>query len=409
MMHIGALSFRRAPRVLGALLGIAAFGFPLRAFASGLPQSAAATFHAASQPGLETALLPTLDPTAHAANLLVLRDGDVLCFWFSGTAEGQSNVGIVASRLPRGSRTWQRPLLIDRKEGKSYQNPVPFQAPGGRIWLLHTQQDAGQGQANAQVLRLVSGDNGRTWSKPEILFATPGSFTRQPPVLMDEGAWLLPMYVTPSASIVAGALSNYSLVQISRDSGATWRACPIPASNGLVQPSVVRLGPTAYRAFLRSRSADWIYESSSSDGCNWTPPHPTVLPNNNSSIQAIRLRDGHLVLAFNNSSGPSRRNTPQSGPRFPLSVALSSDEGKTWTQVRDLETDRDSSSSTTQNSQRNSPPEFSYPSLVQLPDGRILIAYTWRRVAIKAALFSEHWLQMGATTGEFKPRVPTIR
>lgn len=217
------------------------------------------------------------------------------------------------------------------------------------------------------------------------------------------------MYVTPSAGIVADALSNFSVVQISRDSGATWRACPIPASNGFVQPSVVRLGPTAYRAFLRSRFADWIYESISSDGCTWSPPHPIVLPNNNSSIQAIRLRDGHLVLAFNNSSGPSRQHTLQTGPRFPLSVALSSDEGKTWSHVRDLETGRDSSPSSSQSSQRKSPREFSYPSLVQRPDGRILVAYTWRRVAIKAALFSEHWLQMGTTTGEFKPRAPTIR
>lgn len=92
-----------------------------------------------------------------------------------------------------------------------------------------------------------------------------------------------------------------------------------------------------------------------------------------------------------------------------VSVALSSDEGKTWTHVRDLETGRDPSSSSTQDSQRKSPQEFSYPSLVQLPGGRILVAYTWRRVAIKAALFSEHWLQMGATTGEFKPKAPTIR
>lgn len=409
MTHVVAWCFHRAPRVLAAILGIVAFGFPLRASASGPPPSAAASFHAASQPGLQIALLPALDPTAHAANLLVLRNGDVLCFWFSGAAEGQSNVGIVVSRLARGSRTWQHPRLIDRQDGKSYQNPVPFQAPDGRIWLLHTEQDAGQGQANARVLRLLSGDDGRTWSKPEVLFATPGSFTRHPPVLMNEGAWLLPMYVTPSAGIVAGALSNYSLVQISRDSGATWRTCPIPASNGLVQPSVVRLGPTAYRAFLRSRFADWIYESSSSDGCTWTPPHPTELPNNNSSIQAIRLHDGHLVMAFNNSSGPSRQHTPQTGPRFPLSVALSSDEGKTWTHVRDLETGRDSSSRSTQNSRRNLPQEFSYPSLVQLPDGQILVAYTWRRVAIKTALFSEHWLQMGATTGEFKPRAPAIR
>jgi predicted neuraminidase len=37
-----------------------------------------------------TAYLDQLYPSAHAANLLLLDNGDVLCFWFSGTLEGAS-------------------------------------------------------------------------------------------------------------------------------------------------------------------------------------------------------------------------------------------------------------------------------------------------------------------------------
>lgn len=361
------------------------------------------TFHESSEPGLETALLPTLFASSHAANLLVLRNGDVLCFWFSGTWEGDSNVGIVVSRLPRGTSTWEKPILIDQQPGKSYQNPVPFQAPDGRIWLFHTSQSAGKGQADAQVLRVWSDDDGHTWSKPEVLFAKPGSYARQPVVIMDDGAWLLPMYYTPSAGITNGATSNYSVTEISHDSGKTWQECRVPESNGLVQPSVVKVGKSAYVAFFRSRYADWVYRSTSSDGCHWAPPTPTTLPNNNASIQVTRLRDGRLAIAFNNSSAGVYDHKPHTGPRVPLSVALSDDNGEHWTSVRDLERGDGDASADQHFPKRSAREEFSYPSILQLPGGKILVAYTWRREAIKAALFSEAWVGEGNTTGQFRP------
>jgi predicted neuraminidase len=366
-------------------------------------RNADATFHAGSSPGLRTALLPAIYPSSHAANLLVLRNGDVLCFWFSGTWEGHSNVGIVVSRLPKDSMTWSKPILIDREAGRSFQNPVPFEDAHGRIWLFHTSQAAGMGQANAEVLDVRSHDGGHTWSQPKVLFAKAGSFTRQPMVVVSDGTWLLPMYYTPSAGITKGAASNYSVVKISKDEGKRWNECLIPDSDGLVQPSVLKLGATSYVAFFRSRYADWIYRSTSSDGCHWVPPQPTELPNNNSSMQAVRLADGHIAMAFNNSSGPERVRKPQTGARVPLSVAISNDDGKTWTSVRDLETSTAGSSGEEHFPKHTGRDEFSYPSIVQLPNGEILVAYTYRRYAIKAAMFSEEWVQSGTTEGKFKP------
>ena len=39
--------------------------------------------------------------------------------------------------------------------------------------------------------------------------------------------------------------------------------------------------------------------------------------------------------------------------------------------------------------------EFSYPALLQARDGRIHLAYTWRRQGIKHAVFNEAWLDGG--------------
>ena len=353
------------------------------------------------EPGLRAAMLPALYASSHASNLVLLANGDLLCFWFSGTWEGDSGVGIVMSRLPRGSQTWQQTTLIDNQQGKSFQNPVGFEDKSGRLWLFHTSQTANQGQADANVMKLWSDDHGKTWSKPEVLFSQPGAFTRQPVVIMDDGAWLLPMYYTPSKGITTGAENNYSVTEISSDSGKTWHECKIPDSDGLVQPNVLKTGSHSYIAFFRSRFADWVYRSTSTDGCTWTPPVKTSLPNNNSSIQVALLRNGHMVIAFNNSSSPEGPRKPRTAPRVPLSVALSEDKGLTWTAVRDLERGDTSSHGDKHFPAHEGRDEYSYPAVIQIANKNLIVAYTYRRLEIKAVEFNEQWIKGGTSTGKF--------
>ncbi len=90
--------------------------------------------------GLREAYLVPIFPSAHAANLLELKNGDLLCAWFSGSWEGNSNVAIVVSRLPAGASEWSKPKVIGHHEGESYQNPVLFEAPDNVLWLFHTTQ-----------------------------------------------------------------------------------------------------------------------------------------------------------------------------------------------------------------------------------------------------------------------------
>lgn len=350
--------------------------------------------------GAETAYLPELFSMSHASNSIALRNGDLLCFYFSGKVEGASNVAIVMSRLPKGSHQWTKPVVVAQRAGHSLQNPVPFEPSAGHLWLLHTAQ-VGLNEDTAEIFRQESTDNGRTWSKPTVLFAKPGSYDRNKFVVMKPGEWMLPMYHMPSASIVEGANQDYSAVQITTDGGRHWKECAIPGSDGLVQPSVVKLSAHHYLALMRSRDADWIYQASSADGCDWSRPIATVLPNNNSSIQLIRLRDGHLVLAFNNSQAQTVWGKPIVSWRRPLSVALSVNGGNTWDWVRDVERGRlwmkwngDETAD-----------EYSYPSIIQARDGMLYLSYTYNRKTIKVMSFREGWIKRGTTDGEYKPEV----
>jgi predicted neuraminidase len=355
--------------------------------------------------GLEEGYLAPLFASSHAANLLLLKSGDLLCVWFSGTWEGQSDVGIVMSRLPKGSKQWSKPQLVDHHIGESYQNPVLFQTPSGAVWLIHTTQAAGEGQANAKVLVAKSDDNGNHWTTPTVLFDQAGAFVRQRLLVMPNQDWMLPMYFTPSKGITTGAESNYSVVKISSDRGAQWKTCAVPKSEGMVQPDVVPLADGSYVMFFRSRFADYIYKSVSKDGCTWTEPQKTPLPNNNSSIQVAKLTNGNLVIAFNNVGSVVTRGKPQAGPRKPLSIAISDDGGNTWPWVRDLETGKLRGGEMAVESVKKNEPgreEYSYPSIIQGSDQKIYVAYTYRRFTIKAVRFDENWIKKGTTEGTFR-------
>jgi len=359
-------------------------------------------FRTSSTKGVEEAYLEKLFQSSHAANLVQLHNGDLLCFWFSGTREGESNVAIVMSRLPKGSEQWGKTVEIDHQEGRSFQNPVAFQVADGRLWLLHTSQPAGQGQANAEVLYLTSDDAGQTWTNPRPLFTQPGSFIRHPPVLISANNWLLPMYYTPSRSTTDGAESHYSAVKITSDAGKSWSECRIPQANGLVQQSIVRLTTGRFVGFFRSRYADFIYKNTSEDGCEWTVPIPTHLPNNNSSIQSAMLKDGFLVIAFNNSSAGITRDKTGSSLRKPLSIALSQDSGETWPWIRDIETGSSAGQPSGTHNDKGAHDEYSYPSLLQDANGKIVVAYTYRRETIKVVRFDEGWIKQNNTVGKFK-------
>lgn len=362
------------------------------------------TLRASSIKGVEEAYLEKLFRSSHAVNLVKLQNGDLLCFWFSGTREGDSNVAIVMSRLAKGSKQWSKTVEIDHQEGRSFQNPVAFQLPDGSLWLLHTSQGAGEGQTNAEVLYLTSDDAGKTWTDQRPLFTQPGSFVRQPPVLISEKVWLLPMYYTPTRNITDGAESHYSAIKLTSDGGKSWKECKVPQSNGLVQPSVLRLANGHFLGFFRSRYADFIYQSTSENGCDWTVPAPTHLPNNNSSIQSALLRDGSVVIAFNNNSSRVTRDTTGVAARKPLSIALSQDGGQTWPWVRDIDTGE--SAGQQKKILDWTHEEYSYPSLLQDANGKINVAYTYNRDDIKVVRFDEEWIKQGHTEGKFKGDSP---
>ncbi|MGX0496403.1 sialidase family protein [Klebsiella aerogenes] len=367
-------------------------------------------------PHLAWAMLPSGCPQNHAANLLPLPDGTLLCVWFGGSQEGKADISVWGARLAPGAASWSEATKLSDDPQRSEQNPVLFQAPDGVLWLLWTAQHAGN-QDTAIVRYRQSRDGGKHWGAIATLLDEPGTFIRQPISVMPNGNWLLPVFycrTRPGEKWVGN--DDVSAVKISADGGKSWRDVAVPQSLGCVHMIITPLADGSLAAFFRSRWADHIWYSRSTDfGESWSAPIPTTLPNNNSSIQVTTLSNGDLALVFNNMSAAGaserraslydeiedddgRKEPERTGktafwgaPRAPMTVAISADGGKSWPWMRNL--DEGDGYCMTNNSEQKLNREFSYPSIKQGEDGNLQIAYTWYRQAIKYVRVSPQWVK----------------
>lgn len=361
------------------------------------------------------AYIPSTYRDNHASNLIELENGDILCVWFAGLSEGASDVKIAISRLDKGADHWTQPQLITDDYERSEQNPSLFQGPDGMLWLMHTAQLSRGKMTNeewaeklkrgevkghfsmqetAEVRLRTSKDNGHSWSEMTSLFTKPGAFCRHPILVMSNGEWIFPMWYSQGEEDASKPQygGDYSVVQVSGDEGKTWQEYEVPGSVRRVHMSIVETRPGHLVAFFRSRSADRIYRSFSEDyGRTWSEPKALGLPNNNASIQAIRLQSGAIALIYNEAKGGDDPTAVKWGaPRVPVVIALTYDEGESFPYKRVIEPGDGYAGE----SNRRLNHTYHYPCIMQSRDGDIHVSYTWHgRDCIMYHRISEGWIK----------------
>jgi len=293
-------------------------------------------------------------PGCHASTIEETSNG-VIASWFGGTAERNPDVGIWVSLYEKGS--WSKPVEVAdgvQHKDKRYPtwNPVLFNT--GKELLLFFK--VGPTPSTWWGELTVSFDEGKTWSLPRRLPEDILGPIKNKPVLLSNGVLLC-----PSSSEHDGWRVH---MEMTGDNGKTWeRTAALNEKNiGAIQPSVLIHPSGKIQMVCRSREAEILTSWSTDNGRTWSELKPAGLPNPNSGIDAVTLKDGRHLMVYNHQG--SGRNI--------LNVAVSSD-GIEWKAAALLENDQKGT-------------EYSYPAIIQTSDGLVHITYTWNRKLIRHAI-----------------------
>ncbi len=311
-------------------------------------------------------------PSCHASTIVETPEG-LAAAWFGGTREGHTDVGIWLSRKLDGK--WTEPVEVANgiePDGQRYScfNPVLFQPSDGPLMLFYK---VGKHPKVWLGYRKTSTDNGRTWSKADLLPAPLVGPVKNKPVVLRNG------------DILSGSSTEHdgwrAHFERSTDGGKTWQFIG-PVNDGVeigaIQPSILFLGGEALLAIGRTKQGKVFQIGSSDAGKTWGAMTLTELPNPNSGTDALTLADGRHLLVYN--------HVPKG--RTPLNVAVSKD-AKTWQAALVLE---------------NEPGEYSYPAVIQTRDGMVHATYTWKRQKIRHATIDPRQLSPREMNGAAWPQ-----
>lgn len=314
----------------------------------------------------------------HPASITELANGDLFVVYYGGSGEYALQTGVFGSRYDHATKQWSIPKVIASDPFRSVGNGVVWQAPDGLVWLFYVVR-WGETWSTSRIQAKISRDNAGSWSESFVVSERQGMMVRGRPIVLASGEYLLPAYYE----------TGYDPELVAPDSGgwflrwdsklAQWvEAGRIHSRKGNIQPAAVELTPGHLIAYCRRGGGygpvtdGYIVRAESLDGGRtWSEGQDSQFPNPNAAVDLIKLRNGNLLLVFNNSMTD----------RDPLTVALSADRGRTWPWQRDLAV---------------GPHDYAYPVAIQTRDGKIHVVYTSEmRTVVNHAVFDEEWIQGG--------------
>lgn len=369
-------------------------------------------------------IFPLVSKHVHGSSLVECRNGDLLACWFQGSGERTADDVVVnGARLKKGAKDWSPVFLMADTPGFPDCNPVLFIDRHKRLWLFWIPVLAHRWeccQLKYRISQDYQGEGPPIWSWQDVIILDPGeAFSKTIEQKFDElkfgeGMWgeYAPPYrrmiieaakdpykrqtgwmtrihpfVLPSHRILLPLYSdgfNISLVAISDDDGKNWRASSPIVGLGPTQPTLVRRKDGAIVAYLRdSGDAPGRVQVSTSrdDGESWSAAVDTDIPNPDSSLEVVALKDGHWLMIHNDTEEGRHR----------LTASLSDDEGATWKWRRVLEPPARTGG-------REEAMTFAYPSVIQTPDGLVHMTYSYSTAkgnSIRHAILNTAGLKSG--------------
>ena len=299
----------------------------------------------ASQPAIfKTVVCPISkdNPRNGEGDIAVLNDGRLLLVYShwtrAGAAADDAPADIRGRTSSDGGRTWSDDFVMIPNDAMNLMSVSLLRLHNDELMLVYGRRHS---NADMSFHARFSSDEGKSWSADSLVTTKRGyQAVNNARVIQLQSRRLLAPAFFCRGKTWKDDYYFFGVVYHSDNNGRTWRdgeqRIDVDASSlGTDEPAVVELTDGRVMMLIRTDTGR-IWRCYSRDGgVTWSKPAATDLASPSSPATIRRIPStGDLLLVWNNTP-PRPRNRGQ--PRNPLTTAISTDEGKTWKHVRNLE------------------------------------------------------------------------
>lgn len=277
------------------------------------------------------------NPRYTEGSIVALANGNLL-FAVTEFQDGGSDFAkahIVVRQSSDAGRTWSdKKVLQENTGGMNVMSVTLRRLPNGSIGLFYLQKNS---HSDLRMYVRHSSDEAATFGKPIRVTNNDGYhvINNDRITVLSSGRLLAPAASTPDVQKVNHFVCH---CYISDDNGSSWRngTGEVDApKRGAMEPEVIELDDGRLLMLIRTQLGDVGKSYSDDSGETWSKLTSLGVrgPEAPSTLRRIPST-GNLLLIWNNTYSEGEGH---GGKRTPLTAAISSDEGESWTVVNNLE------------------------------------------------------------------------
>ncbi len=281
-------------------------------------------------------------PRYSEGSVIMLNNGDLLfaITEFQNSASDFGSAHIVARRSSDHGSTWEPAFELQKNTGRQNVMSVTLRRlapPQSDHWPLGMFYLVKNSPHDLKVVLRTSDDEGKTFSKPVVVTPMPGYhvMNNDRVLRMADGRLIAPV---ASTGDVVKTFHFIAHCFLSDDAGRSWhpsRTRVDCAKRGAMEPDVVELDNGQLLMVLRTQLGYIAVSRSHDRGETWSMPvswHVRA-PEAPATVRRVPST-GDLLLIWNDTFVPGAGH---GGPRRPLTLAISTDGGKTWQYKQNIE------------------------------------------------------------------------